>query len=198
MVFTCTAFPPAPESLRECKWEGCRPGTSSGFSSAEKLGRSFMNLGALLLKTVTTNTYLALTSARHFVMGSLCIIPFNSHNSLRGSALLSCPCYTGGNSLLGYRGEDHQAVEAELRLKSAVCNDCYYPLDLQPLHQWGSTTAEPQGVSTHVLLLDLHKSPRSWGWCLQVYVAMGSRGWGWSTRPLRGAASVRPGFQGDL
>lgn len=26
-------------------------------------------------------------------MGSLCIIPFNSHNSLRGSALLSCPCY---------------------------------------------------------------------------------------------------------
>ena len=97
-------------------------------------------------------------------MGSLCIIPFNPHNnSLRASALVSCPFHTGGNSLLGYRGEDHQAAEAELKLKSAVCNDRYYPLYLQPLHQWGSTIVGPQGVSTPVLFLGLHKSPRSWG-----------------------------------
>lgn len=45
-----------------------------------------MNLGALLLitlvlLTITANIYQAFTSARHFVMDSLCVVPFDSHNN---------------------------------------------------------------------------------------------------------------------
>ena len=52
-------------------------------------------------------------------MGSPCIVPFESHNKSWGVGPVIAPICRGGGSLPGSRAQDHQAVEAELRLKSA-------------------------------------------------------------------------------
>lgn len=142
-------------------------GQPSGLSNIEKQGKSFMNLGAVLL----------ITSARHFVMGSPCIIPFDDSNLLRG------------------RDHYHSHLQRRVQLpwlqsprwpgswtwtQTQVCwlKGCYYPLTLWFPCQGGSTTVETHRCFQTCPLT--WPSPEPW--------VMGSRDCGWNRRPLRGTA----------
>lgn len=156
-----------------------------------------MKLGALsliaVLQTITTGTYQALTSAS-MLWWVLSELP-------RG--VLTAALWVGSRCHQTHFTQEltaFLAVELKItRLLNLNSDSSLRSAEIITYRAFSPcTTAESTGVSTPALLTWSHRSPRSWGWCLQRYVATGSRGWGWSTRPLRGTASADPGLHGDL
>lgn len=79
-----------------------------------------------------------------------------------GVGTIIIPIYRGGYSLPGYRAQDDQAVEPELKLTSAHWKIVITHWPFGPHAKGAAPRWRPTDVSIPVLLLGLHQSPGSW------------------------------------